>query len=223
MNQFIPYQSSCILKQNVRWSWISESSSLVLNHEMPLGWALTVSRNTGNWSHTSEKFDQLVKSQIRSDYGNDQSREEREIISDTGGWSCLLLSDRRGIKSNWYNNRSRDKTSVWMTDRRVIEPTLHWSPNFSIERMIRVDPWIPYHFLGKCFPEQSCYVEMMEHHWKTFLVIKLDSPCSEKIRVLEPYLGTCNFVVKSCRNVCLTSQSPHEGYFSGNITSWRIN
>ena len=63
----------------------------------------------------------------------------------------------------------------------------------------------------------------MEGHWKTFLVIKLGGPSSEKIRVLEPYLGTCNFVDKSCKKVCLAAQSPHEGCFSCDITSWRIN
>ena len=63
----------------------------------------------------------------------------------------------------------------------------------------------------------------MEGHWKTFLVIKLGGSSSEKIRVLEPYLGTCNFVDKSCKKVCLAAQSPHEGCFSCDITSWRIN
>jgi hypothetical protein len=59
--------------------------------------------------------------------------------------------------------------------------------------------------------------------WKTFFVIKLDSPSSEKIRLLEPFLGTCHFVVKSCRNMCSTCQQPHEYCFSCNITSSQIN
>ena len=139
MNQFIPCQSSCILKQHVRRSWSSESSNLILNDEMNLAWVSTVSRDTGYWSYTSEAFHQLVKSQTWLDCVNDQSREEKEIISDTGGWSSLLLSDRRGMKSNWYNNRSRDKTTAWMKDRTVIELTLNWSSNFSIETMINLE------------------------------------------------------------------------------------
>jgi hypothetical protein len=53
---------------------------------------------------------------------------------------------------------------------------------------------------------------------KTFLVIKLDSPSSERMRVLEPHLGTCHLVVKSCRNMCLTSQSLYEGFFRVTLT-----
>ena len=139
VNQFIPCQSSCILKQHIRRSWSSESSNLILNDEMNLAWVSTVSRDTGYWLYTSEAFHQLVKSQTWLDCVNDQFREEKEITSNTGGWSSLLLSDRRGMKSNWYNNRSSDKTSVWMKDRRVIELTFNWPPNFSIETMINLE------------------------------------------------------------------------------------
>jgi hypothetical protein len=84
-----------------------------------------------------------------------------------------------------------------------------------------VDPWGPEHFL-EFVSEQSGNVETMEGHWKTFLALKLDSPSSGKIRVLEPYLGIWVRVVGSCRKVCLTSQLPHEGGFPCNITSCRI-
>jgi hypothetical protein len=76
---------------------------------------------------------------------------------------------------------------------------------------------------GKNFPEQCHTVETMEGRWKTFLVIKLDSLSSGKIRALEPFLGTCHFVVKSCKNMYLTSQPLHELCFQCNITSWQIN
>ena len=109
---------------------------------------------------------------------------------------------------------------MFLVKSKIKEKSRHWSRR---EKCHGVDPWGPYHFLGKNFPEQSRYVETIKHYWKTFLVIKLDSPSSGKIRVLEPYLGTCNFVVKSYRKVCWTSQPPYEGYFSCNITSWRIN
>ena len=78
------------------------------------------------------------------------------------------------------------------------------------------------HF-GKVFFSDSFWCQNSGMVWKTFMVIKLGSPSSEKNRVLEPFLGTWNYVVKPCRKVCLASQPPPEGCFSCNTTSWRIN
>jgi hypothetical protein len=79
-------------------------------------------------------------------------------------------------------------------DRHCIVQTLYvFSSYHDPEKIPRVDPWRANHFLGKNFPEQACYVEMMEGCWKTFLVIKLDSPSRGRIRALKPQVTFIGF------------------------------
>ena len=102
-NQFILFQSLCILGQHVRRSLTSEDFNLILTDGMNLTWVIALSRDIGYWPYPWEGVHQLFTSQRWSNCGKDQSREEQGIISDAEGWLSLLFSDQCWIESNVWS------------------------------------------------------------------------------------------------------------------------
>ena len=80
-----------------------------------------------------------------------------------------------------------------------------------------VDRWIANHFLEKNILRNPATWKWWNIIKKMSLVTKLDRSSSRKVQVLKSYLWIKNGVVRSCGEMCLTAQAPHEGVFSCKI------